>query len=325
MVEIQIISQISQWNQSLENFGYLDVFSSFEWGEYKKSQGWNIERMLFLKKSQLIGACQFIYKTKFKILFGWNSGGILFFDPKDLLEISKAIQKHYCGFFFLHRFNFYQKLEANTNFFLSQAFSSPHSKINSPFSIVFDFSQPHKLSSNHRYYLKQSQKNNLQISFQINSQQSLQDFWITYNQMSIDKKLKAIQLSQKQISTLSQAFGEKMIVCNVYNDSQQPLCSCIILTCNNRAFYYLASSSEEGRKTFASYFMVDKLLQYLKEKEFKSLNFGGITPYDQNAFGVNRFKMGFGGEIVEYLGERDLYNSSLLNKLLNYFILRKCK
>lgn len=322
MVEISKINQVQEWNQILKSFEEYDVFSSYEWGEYKKAQGWKIERLLFCKNGKTIGACQFLYKTKFKAILGWNSGGTLFHNPKDLLGIAEAIQKYYNNNIFTHRFNLCQTSNANSLFYLSQVFAQPNNKINSPFSIIFDLSQTYKMSSNHRYYLKQSLKNNLHVEFQKVSHSSLQDFYITYNQMSTSKNLQNIQLNQNQLSLLSQSFGDNMIVGNVYCE-EKPICSCIILTCNDRAFYYLASSNEMGRKFYASYLMVSELLEYLKEQNYRFFNFGGITPYNENAFGVNRFKMGFGGEIVKYLGEHELYNSSILNKLFNLFISRK--
>lgn len=324
MVEIRIVTQSCEWNQFLTNFECFDVFSSFEWGEYKKAQGWKVERIVFLRQNQLIGACQFLFKTKFKVMLGWNSGGILFSHPKDLQEISEAIREHYKNFIFSHRFNFYQKRSATASFYLSQSFAYTNSNINSPFSIIFDLSQTYKMSSNHRYYLKQSLKHELVASFQTNSQQALEDFWKTYNQMTINKHLENIQLSQAQLTLLSNIFGKYITIGNIYHN-QTPICSCILLTCNDCAFYYLASSNEDGRKLYASYFMIDELLKFLKNQNFRLLNFGGITPFDINAFGVNRFKMGFGGEIIEYLGERELYNSSMLNRFFNHFIIGRKK
>ena len=59
------------------------------------------------------------------------------------------------------------------------------------------------------------------------------------------------------------------------------------------------------------------MINYAKEKNIKTYDFGGISgsfnkssPY----YGIFDFKRGFGGYIVEYIGEFDL----LINKPLYY-------
>lgn len=322
MVEIKILSDKETWNTNLSSFEYINVFSSYEWGEFKKSQGWDVDRLGFYKNNQLIAMCQILYKQKFKVCLGWNSGGILFHQTKDLTDIILAIKEYYSSKSFSFRFGFYQKRDANNSFALSQILKLPQYRITSPYTITFDLNTIHKMSSNHRYYLKQSQKNDLEVIFQRNTPKSLDDFWNTYNQMSKNKDLSNIQMSYNQIKKLTDCFGDKAIIGNIYHD-KDPISSCLILTCNNQAFYYLASSNETGRKMYASYLMVAKLLDFLKNEQYASFNFGGITPYDLNAFGVNRFKMGFGGDTIEYLGEWELYNSKISNLLFNFFVSRK--
>ncbi len=76
------------------------------------------------------------------------------------------------------------------------------------------------------------------------------------------------------------------------------------------------------RADIAAYAMVVKLLASLKEKGITQFDFGGIAPASLAASGVNHFKRGFGGELVEYLGEWEWVVSPSVRWGANYLIKR---
>lgn len=83
----------------------------------------------------------------------------------------------------------------------------------------------------------------------------------------------------------------------------RPATSCLVLTLADKAFYLLAATGTDGRRISAAYAMVFKLFELLKSRGVTRFDFGGIDPLSPSARGVDHFKRGFGGEIVEYLGE----------------------
>lgn len=318
MVRVQSIHDKIEWENLIKDFPYFEPFICYEWGAYKQKFSWEVKRIAFYEHQNFLGLTQCFYKRKFGVIISWNSGGLLFKDSSKLRDIILAFQAHFKDFIFLHRFNFYQQHNAKDSFFLHQYFKKAKRKITSPYTYIHKLPQ-RTLNSNHRYYLKQSKKHPLSITYG-NSNQDLLYFYETYMEMIKNKKLSHIQTSQQELQELVNAFNENIIIANVLLENQC-IASCIILISLDRAFYYLASSTEQGRKVCASYFMIDSLFDYLYNRGIKYFNFGGITPFNQSAFGVNRFKQGFGGELTQYLGEYEITNSKIFSWFFNSIIL----
>lgn len=318
MVEIKDITDKNEWNLLLSKNCTYSVFSSFEWGEYKKTGGWTVERLAFYNSGNFLGQCQFIYKRKYSAIISWNSGGILYSNLIHLESIAEAIKEYFQSPFSYMRFYFYNVSEGKNLFEIIETFSRPKKFINSNFSIAHTFSPQFdilkSMNSNHRYYYKQAIKNN--FSFKVNPADDIDDFITVHNDMTKSKELLHLKINPSDIMQLLVSFEENILIFTVYLD-EEPVASCLVLLNGKKAFYYLAASSSLGRKTYASYYMVKELFEYLSSVGIENFDFGGITPYNKEAHGVNKFKEGFGGEIVNYLGEWETSTSSLLSLLVN--------
>jgi hypothetical protein len=74
----------------------------------------------------------------------------------------------------------------------------------------------------------------------------------------------------------------------------------------------VAATNDLGRDACAAYSMIPSLLRHLSGKGIKKFDFGGIDPGNIAAEGVDHFKKGFGGSIIEYLGEWEIASSELV-------------
>ncbi|WP_298749244.1 peptidoglycan bridge formation glycyltransferase FemA/FemB family protein [uncultured Arcobacter sp.] len=324
MVEVRVIENKEDWNSQLKNTVNYNIFSTYEWGNYK-SANWKVERLAFYKSGNYLGQCQFLIKYKFGLALAWNSGGINYVNAKYLSPIIDSIREYYKDYIFNFRFNFYDNKNGENLFNILPLLTIVSSKINSGFSIVHylekDIDYIKNMNSNHRYYYKKALKNNLKATF--SSTESITDFVDIHNNMTRAKDLQKLRINHQDIINLSNAFNKNFLIETIYFE-EKVVASCLILIFEDCAFYYLAASNEDGRKLFASYFMIKELLDYLTINGIKRFDFAGITPYEQSANGVNKFKVGFGGKIVNYLGEFELFNNKLVNvtfnKLIKYII-----
>ena len=98
------------------------------------------------------------------------------------------------------------------------------------------------------------------------------------------------------------ALGSKVLILVGYMDNQ-PVTGCLVLVFGSNAFYMMASTGTQGREVSAAYAMFERLMQELIERGVTDFDFGGIDPARSEAAGVNHYKCGFGGELVEQLGE----------------------
>ena len=108
--------------------------------------------------------------------------------------------------------------------------------------------------------------------------------------------------------------GDSRVFCLAGIKDNKPIVACIISLLSEKAFYHYAASTERGRELSASYGMIFHLINKLRELGIKKLDFGGLSP-DGSSTGVDFFKLGFNGEIVNKVGELDITKS----KLHSYF------
>lgn len=95
--------------------------------------------------------------------------------------------------------------------------------------------------------------------------------------------------------------------------------------------YVYGGTYKEYMSLMAQYKVQMEMIKYTKEKlKLPIYDFGGISgdfnPKSKN-YGVYEFKKGFGGRVVEYIGEFDLIISPFKNTTFDfsYFILRNIR
>lgn len=89
--------------------------------------------------------------------------------------------------------------------------------------------------------------------------------------------------------------------------TEGPIAACLLIWEKNTAHYMYAALNQEGRKLWAAYFLMWEAIKFCQNKKMKFLDLEGI--YDEryakltkNWKGFTKFKMGWGGKVVEYEG-----------------------
>jgi lipid II:glycine glycyltransferase (peptidoglycan interpeptide bridge formation enzyme) len=139
--------------------------------------------------------------------------------------------------------------------------------------------------------------------------------------MVLAKGNKLPGVSMEEIINLSKLYGD-ITVFTGYIDGK-PVSSCLLLNFRQKSFYFMAASGKRGRDIYASYAMIYKLFEHLKKQGVIEFDFGGIDPSSDFSKGVTHFKKGFGGDLVEYLGEWDWASSRWLRLAVNLAIMFK--
>jgi|GEM_PF-1877854 len=306
------LSQV-EWNEYLAKCVNANIFSTWEWGQYKGG-GWSIERLAFFRGEAFVGMIQILIKKLGPFRLGWSSSGINLIDYKDMSDLVQALGNQFDFKRTILRICFQDDGSGENRFTFDSIseFRKPIVEVNSGYTIRFDLKNysnlPEIYSSNTRYYLKKSLKNDLQ--FQVSEFNPL-EFTKIHNEMVSLKELKHLLINESDMVNLSQHFRDKIFLAKVlHGDEIQSVCA--IIKWEKIAYYFLAGANEAGRKSSASFFMINKLIDYLKGEGIKKFDFGGITPFKESAFGVNRFKMGFNGQVVRYIGERELTKNFIL-------------
>lgn len=336
MVEWEIYSENNplEWDNSLLKGEDSNVFQTFGWGEYKRFSGWDPHRFIVRNKNgSIVAMAQILIKSlPGGVKMGWSPGGPVFgfsqFQAKDFDKqftvLMEKIKSQYGKVFI--RFHSHLPNDFEQAYSFNQSFVKPFFKLNSGYTINFDVTLPtdillKNMTSKHRYYLKKSLENDFQWK-NGNSELFVKELLGLHNEMVSNKNMASLKASMEDTKNLCVALGENATIFTGYiND--EPVTSCLILTFGKKAFYMMAAAGNRGRDFSASYAMVFKLLEHLKEKGIAKLDFGGIDPRTPSARGVNHFKRGFGGNIVEYLGEWEWASTEWLRWGINLAIWRK--
>ncbi len=117
----------------------------------------------------------------------------------------------------------------------------------------------------------------------------------------------------------------------------QPLAAIIILACGGKAWYVYGASSNEHRERMPNHAIQWAAIRWAKERGCKLYDLWGIPDEDPDTleaqfagredglWGVYRFKRGWGGQIVRYIGAFDYVYNRPLYALYRYWISRRSR
>ena len=318
------------WNNSLCQFTDKNIFQTFEWGELKKLDGWEVLQIAITDNETLkcILIAQVLIKRILGIKVAWCPGGPLI-QCDNVQNGINALDKFQEAIYEENIFNLrckpYMRNSPNNHELFSKIPKSKNlytSSKSNIIKIVSDDNFLKQVKKKHRYYIKQSEKSDL-IWKVCQGSDTAKVFKIVYDEM---KKNKNLNLPIIDIDGFSKILGydnnenpRLFTYAGFMNNT--PVSVCLISILDGKAFYHYAASTERGRELSASYGMIYNLIKELKRLSIDELDFGGISS-DGSSAGVDFFKLGFNGDELSKLGEFDISKSKVysyfFNKLLQF-------
>lgn len=99
----------------------------------------------------------------------------------------------------------------------------------------------------------------------------------------------------------------RLFMCYAVIDGREvPLSGAVAVRYGNTGTYVYGASANDNRNLYPNYLMQLEMMKWAAEGGCDVYDFGGIPHFDDKtnpAYGLYRFKKGFGGEIVVYAGE----------------------
>jgi hypothetical protein len=322
----------SEWDSFILRARDYNVFQSYAWGEYKRKFGWNPLRFIATNKAQVVvGMVQILVKElPFGFGIGWAPGGpILRFNTS--IEFSSdisALLKHLHDLYprVLIRFHSHEKYDCRSAYEFRRACNRPLFKVNSGFTVLIDLKDSNAdlqraMTAKHRYYAKKAKSSHIEWVAGV-TEKSISDLISVYIQMVLQKNITSTLINHQDLVLLSEVLGRESMTILIGYIAGSPVTFCLTYDFGRRSIYMMAATNDSGRRVNAAYAMIPELLLHLREKGIETFDFGGIDPGNLNAEGVDHFKKGFGGEIVEHLGEWESANSEALRTILNIGIMK---
>lgn len=320
-----------EWDRLLSTSPDLNVFQSHGWGEFKRTCGWNPMRWIARDKDHVVvGMVQILIKIVFPgVLVGWAPGGPVCLLSKDARHVPddfisallEAIRTYYKRFSV--RFDNYASSDSALADVFRQGLVRPFVKLNTGYSLHLNLQISldelrARMTAKHRYYVKKSLHERLDWKAGTDDK-SVQALLQLHNEMVQTKHLDSLKASSAELMNLCRILGARALIFTGY-EKDDPVASCLVLLFGSKAFYWMAATGSRGRKISASYAMVYRLLEYLQAQGISQFDFGGIAPESPAAEGVNHFKRGFGGKLVEHLGEWEWASAWWLRWGMNFAV-----
>lgn len=320
------------WQETFRNAHDGNVFQSAGWGQHKQRSGWRPERWIARDHNGDIAMmAQVLVRSIPGATIAWAPGGPLFrFSPDSERFIARNLQLLLRELAHRHprlyiRFDSYVPHDERVAFAFAQSCLRPVATINSGYTTIVDLDRPVEallrgMAKNHRYEVRRAIEHDL--TWRASSgPAAVGDLVALYNEMIEWKKVPLRPFVADDLASLCSAMGGNAVVFSGARGARV-LTSCLVLLCARTAFYFAAATSPLGRDVGAAYAMIYRLLEYLRQEGITSFDFGGLDPQPQAA-GVNHFKRGFGGSLVEYVGEWEWARLSWMRWAVNLAIPRR--
>ena len=196
-------------------------------------------------------------------------------------------------------------------------FLKPISFSSSPLSIEIDLNLPFQFDRNWKRNVKKAIKNNISFSEikaeDINTMHSIVEM---FKEMAELKKLK-YRLDVESLSSLTSS--EDMRTFLAKNEEGLLIAARIVHEHNKYISEVYTANSLEARNCGAIYYLIDRILNQLKDEGNEFYDFGRIPPSNHVTDSVYLFKNSSRGKKIQYNGEWVYYKKKWFEYLVHFF------
>lgn len=307
------------WDAQLSGFAEQNVYQSSPWGRYKRIRGWSPRYFHAQANGHVVGMLQALVRTHpFRTVVAWCPGG-----PVGTLEACSRDSMQQLASVLGARVLYCRStlLRARTvqgdRYLHENGWTRPSRPVGAGMTAVWNLDQTEEqllvgLNRNWRYSLRQAQKSNLAIEQLVEPPISeLTDLCAAMNRA---KGIPAV-VRASELAALFEAFGDRALVYGCRNSSGRLVAFHSCGMQGGRAWELVAATSEEGRRSGASFAVLWTLVLHCRRLNVTHYDLAGVDP--ERASGVANFKRWTGAEDVEWLGEWEWSSSSMLRRAVN--------
>lgn len=166
-----------------------------------------------------------------------------------------------------------------------------------------------------RYNIRVAIKNN--VSVILGSQNDLDDFHRIMLETGVRDGF--VIRSKSYFKQMMDCLGEHCRLYMAYYDGK-PIAGTLAVWYGDKVWYLYGASSNEYRNVMPNYLLQWEMIKWAVEKGCRIYDFRGVSgdlSEDNPLYGLYRFKKGFNGEFIEFIGELDLAFNPFLNFAVN--------
>lgn len=314
-----LIRPIRDEEKQIYNQAVNHPLQTWEWGEFRKTTGQEIERIGFFKQGQLEHGLQISFHPipHFdQYTVGYCPRG---FEPnQDQLSALKQLGEKHNALFIKLEPNVVTPAETTGQLkplakFLVEQGCRPGRPLFTKHTFQLDLTQTEKelfanLDSKTRYNVRLARRKGVRI-VEDTSRQGLETY-LKILQETIDRQGFYAHNTDYFVRMWDhlESSGMMHIFQAVYDDT--PLVSWIIFKLHDRAYYPYGASSNLHREVMASNLMMWEMITWSKAQGCGQFDmWGSLGPDAKKShpwYGFHRFKKGYGGKLMRFVGTYDL-------------------
>lgn len=329
-MNVQFEIERDRLNHFVATHPHGHLLQSYEWGEAQEAFGEPIFRVAVSENGVIFGVATVIVKTFYKNFhYLYCPKGPLFAptaspETQELLlrAIHEEAQKR--GSLFLRVApELQEKPQWLSGFQKAEQELEPHE------TLILDLQKTEEellseMKSKTRYNIKLAQKKGVTVAS--GTDKRFLEIFLKLNQETSQRDKFTVHKDSYYYSQLDALSASGFMKVYVAHAEGKPVAANLVSFFGHRATYMHGASSNEGRNLMPTFALQWEAIKDAKMLGCKEYDFWGITTSEDPKHtwaGITRFKTGFGGTVVKYIGTYDLPYRRVLATL--YRLYRKLK
>lgn len=315
-----------QLNAFVTNHPHGHLLQSYEWGEAQESFGEPIFRVVVEENGIIFGVATVIVKTFYKNFHYLYCPKGPIFSPtakpetkKLLFDAIHAEAKKRGSLFLRVAPEAEEKPEWLSNFRKADHELEPHE------TLMLDLNKSEEqllseMKSKTRYNIKVAQKKGVRVTS--GTDKKFMEIFLQLNRETAKRDNFTVHKDAYYFSELEALGPAGFLKVYVAYANEKPIAANLVSFFGSRATYMHGASSNESRNLMPTFALQWEAIRDAKVLGKKQYDFWGITTSEDPKHpwaGITRFKMGFGGTVVKYIGAYDLVYSKMLYSLYRLY------
>jgi peptidoglycan pentaglycine glycine transferase (the first glycine) len=328
------------WNDFVASSPECAILQSFEWGELKARFGWKPIRLAIEEDGKIIAAISLLKKEIPYVahsMFYAPRGPVVDFSNRNLVDfllesIENEAEKHRAISFKMDPEIIEPKVEQSEvlSTLKKLGFVKARKQVQPRATFLLDIAPETEellksFEEKTRYNIRLAAKKGIVIKEEP-GEKGVNIFYELYRETAIrDEFMIHPRIYYQSIREIlfEKGMGTNFIA--YYGD--KPVAAVILFCFGERVWYMYGASASEHRNLMPNHLLHWHIIQWAKEKNFKTYDLWGIPAYPKKGhplWGVYRFKKGFRGKMVKFIGAYDFpYSPLFYNLFENGMILWK--
>ncbi len=315
------------WNEFVANSPECPILQSFEWGELKARYGWQPIRLAIEENDKLIAGISILKKEIPYIrhsLFYAPRGPVVDFSNRQLLEflleaVEKEADKHHALSLKVD-----PDLPEGENILPALGAERALKQVQPRATLLIDLAPDLEsilmsFEEKTRYNVRLAEKKGVSVKEEA-GEIGLNQFYNLYKETAARDKFLIHPISYYQ-SIRELLFEKGLGTCFIAYHNSRPIAGVIIFCFGRKVWYMYGASASSSRNLMPNHLLHWEVIKWAKAKGYQLYDLWGIPAKlvpEHPLWGVYRFKKGFNGRTVKYVGAYDFPYSPLFYHLFEH-------